>query len=212
MLPMLRFADAGFGLGAALGVVPVIPGWLVWRRDHPHRPPPAGPGPSTRGGGPPNPLLARSTGLARRAGSIVPWGAVSSRTLSRRTDRPVPRWPRLRFWAACGGGHGGGHKGYAADPGSCIRTGIHDGVPCDADSRGDSRAPPFWADACLPGRQLPIAESPCSPERTRRGLAVQRMSGYALRVERRASALRCAAAPCGAGTPASAGRLPWGAG
>jgi hypothetical protein len=50
---MLHFADVGFGLGAAFGVVLLIPAWLVWRRDHPHLPPPAGSGPSARGGGPP---------------------------------------------------------------------------------------------------------------------------------------------------------------
>jgi hypothetical protein len=49
--PLLLFAYVGFGLGAALGVALVIPGWLTWRRDHPNRHPPAGP--SASNGKPP---------------------------------------------------------------------------------------------------------------------------------------------------------------
>lgn len=42
--PLLFFAYAGFGLGGALGVVLVIPGWLARRRSNAKRDPVPGPG------------------------------------------------------------------------------------------------------------------------------------------------------------------------
>jgi len=42
--PLLFFAYVGFGLGAAFGVVLVIPGWLARRRSSPNRDPVPSPG------------------------------------------------------------------------------------------------------------------------------------------------------------------------